>query len=805
MQKSTGPSTTTTKTKTNDQRVPALLKEKQYITRKVNTSISILDSPENDIVLESLMFLSKYADIKVRNLIYLQQLGITPKLINLMDRNICILRLTLRFLALLLEKTPLLAEIDQDIYDDKFLKITHLYINHKDQNVREFCLDILSRLAKSCRITCLIFKEDLFKPILETIRRSPNTSQRISALNFLNHLLDSPVALRNLQKTLNFDVKTLVTCISDDNIELSQIGYVIINKISSKDIFTFQKAFRENHLVEKMMEVIMNSSQENFHKQAMEIIENCLNSDETRTYYIQSIQFLQLCNWAKSCEDMYLRTCANIFEKLTSIPEMIQIMYDLSVEESVISLLRSNVMEILNKTSKAICNFTEHTYCCEDMLKTTVINSLVDILGRKNGILENELALETIYCFFIRTIKSLPILYENKIIPILLKYFTEPNNLSKASNGKVLDMLYKFSIISEYKPSVIGDIFFEKLLNISISGTVDIAVLSLEILIHFIEENSLQNILLKEDGPKLLLQRLKSISDSRLIKFFLLFIRKSMAATELSKEFVKNDVIGCLKSLPPSLGEGAIVDTITTLAYKCYLPLKFFESGKLDVTDKFSNNFYIIKGRNVGQFPFIEMIEAERLCPISILYIVDYTYVLKNNNVLISIEQEEYSKSFGTIPHDVYLPSYIKYVSNKLLPEWNSEQKIDFLAKYVDDILGMSSENNEVLEKHHNFNLHLEFLKYKLQTSVVPVGYLRLGFHCEKALLFKAIADMVNIPCTLENRNNIYWNEVSIFQTSNEISFLNFFVVDLMDDVGALLPISSKRACKYISSTISLM
>ncbi|CAH0553865.1 unnamed protein product [Brassicogethes aeneus] len=148
------------------------ISDKTYLTKEVETSISLLESRENAVVFESLLFLSKYGDLKEENLVKLQKNGLACKILSLLKRNVCILRMSLRLLGILLRMDATVFELDQDIYDEQILKISSMYTSHPDEFVKQFCFPILSRLATSNRITTLIFKADLFTPIFETLEKA---------------------------------------------------------------------------------------------------------------------------------------------------------------------------------------------------------------------------------------------------------------------------------------------------------------------------------------------------------------------------------------------------------------------------------------------------------------------------------------------------------------------------------------------------------------------------------------------------------------------------------------------------------
>lgn len=97
------------------------------------------------------------------------------------------------------------------------------------------------------------------------------------------------------------------------------------------------------------------------------------------------------------------------------------------------------------------------------------------------------------------------------------------------------------------------------------------------------------------------------------------------------------------------------------------------------------------------------------------------------------------------------------------------------------------------------------FLQQKLASNLIPIGHIRSGRHCERALLFKAIGDRIGIPSTLvKGKNGVYWNEIPLpiihekyMATKTKKNYMIFGVVDLMENVGSILPVGSTSAKRY--------
>lgn len=93
----------------------------------------------------------------------------------------------------------------------------------------------------------------------------------------------------------------------------------------------------------------------------------------------------------------------------------------------------------------------------------------------------------------------------------------------------------------------------------------------------------------------------------------------------------------------------------------------------------------------------------------------------------------------------------------------------------------------------------------KFASNLIPIGYIRSGRYCERALLFKAIADKIGIPATLvKGKNGLYWNEIPLpitheeyMTTKTKKNCMVYGVVDLMENVGSILTVGSASAKRY--------
>lgn len=798
-----------------------------YVTKQVDTSIVLLGSPESDVALDALQYLLEYAGIHFNNLKYLQRCGLMPKLLNLLQKNICILRLSLRLLELLLTIEEVVLELDQDVYNTKILKISDMYVSHHDITVRQLCASIISTLTRSYKITCLILNVKLIKHILDTIKKTNDANLLRWSLGLLSKLLNTEVASNILTKIRDFNVFVLVNLLDSLGDNVAQLSFKIIRKLTSFCLDAFQKMFRKAKLVEIMLNVIMDDTRKKYHEISFGIISDCMKSEETSSYFIKTFEFLNFCQWVKKCEPEYHLPCILIFEQLTRAPSRRQILFDLSVEDSILSFLRNSEKRVLDKTCEAISNMMTHKYCCEEMLRPQVLKDLFHILVKKYNF-KNEAVLKIILDFSRRNLDTIDMIYNTGAHKVFLEYCKKDIGFISEENFLgILEILYKMSTISSFQQGLVSTSFFEQLLHLFRTAPPNTAIRICEIMINFVSCPEFRRTFLSLNGSQIFFEKLQTSKDVKLLKIALFFIHSNLAYENMVTDFLHNNIVGVLEEFPEIFKlQMPISGKILKLVYNCHLPLKFYETNKLDVTDKLENKFYLIDGQWKDDFPFHENLEGLPLSTTYTIYVVDYSFEVKYDDessgmsnispreisseralstlTKISSSMSSYYRrnlfqiNYGKLCPDPFLPSHIYNLNKHLMQINKSEDKVRILAKYVDAIFRKPTEGYSKLEKIHNFKLHVEMLKYKLGSNLIPIGFLRQGRHCERALLFKAMADKCRIPTTLtRSKGNLYWNEIISSDPEPNSNSMKWYVVDLVNNIGDLLVVGSRKANHY--------
>ncbi|XP_008207013.1 armadillo repeat-containing protein 3 isoform X3 [Nasonia vitripennis] len=125
----------------------------------------------------------------------------------------------------------------------------------------------------------------------------------------------------------------------------------------------------------------------------------------------------------------------------------------------------------------------------------------------------------------------------------------------------------------------------------------------------------------------------------------------------------------------------------------------------------------------------------------------------------------------------------------------------DFVSRQLS---GVSPNNGSCVDQQ--LELHLRAIKDNIETSVIPLGQLRVGSYLERAMLFKVMADRIGLPaCLVRGRYGRSWIEIAspmLSEAANDerlpAKFLREnYIVDLMEQPGDLIPIGSARSQRY--------
>ncbi|KAK5638834.1 hypothetical protein RI129_013129 [Pyrocoelia pectoralis] len=831
-----------------------------YETTNILTSITLLGSVEKNVVIRALSTLTKFADEKQTNSEYLYKNGILTTLMELLEyTDLAILRFTLKLLAQMVTISSEAAdELSFGDYKSSVARIAFIFISNQDTIVKEFSSQFLANINNSI-ISSSLLSLGIISPIFSLLAYSEDPDAQFYTLRLFCNVLDAPEAPTVIPKLPDFSPKLLLDYLRHPVQEIATEAIDIIERLVLWKSDRVQELFRESKIVEGLLKIIFEEGYKNLHKKAFSIIQNSIECPETLNYVVQTLEFLEFCKWAKTCPKKQIRPTATILAAISKANAHLQLLFDFSIEDTILSFFRTENEFVHYQVCVAISNLSRHRYCCQKIVTPVVIKCILRVLLRLNLPLNpyHENAYKTLLDLLKRNEKTMNLIITCNGVELLIDaLLRDKDNYSSEGLYDLLYILYIFSSNKEHKLLMMNPSIFEMLLN-RYSEHSDYSNLSLLIIDQYMDSGEYRHYYVQYKGPLKIMDAITSTPNEVLLKNTLLHLHNACVYKNICLEFLAGGILKILEQFSDEVQEEIpFVNQLTSTIYNLYLPLKFEKVRRLEVTDYLSRKFYVVKER-CKEFPFLEILHKINACTRNIIYVVDFTadasqlteqFVkqpevvnesstvqkkgsfgkMKNGSGLkLNISKSSSQKSlntlvckvpppinYGYLSEDPYLPQYVYELKKKIYEDENHimcfQHQVKTVAEFVNNVLSGPPYADEKSHQHC-LQVHLEALREKLGTNLIPIGFLRYGFHCEKSLLFKALSDKLGIPCALCKGNNdlIYWNEVPVLCNEdyeiledNVNTYMEYAVVDLMNEIGELMLVGTVKADKYCGINI---
>ncbi|XP_038696000.1 serine/threonine-protein kinase EDR1-like isoform X2 [Tripterygium wilfordii] len=219
--------------------------------------------------------------------------------------------------------------------------------------------------------------------------------------------------------------------------------------------------------------------------------------------------------------------------------------------------------------------------------------------------------------------------------------------------------------------------------------------------------------------------------------------------------------LGCTASVA---GTDALVE---------FMSLRYWSYNVVNYDEKVMNGFYDVYGIASnpvmqGQMPILVDLQA-----ISVRDNVDYEVVLVNRS--LDPELRELERKVYIMYMDSRVSEHGQALSNLI-------QKIANIV--VDRMGGPVGDADEMLRR---WTIRSYELRNALNTIILPLGCLDIGLSRHRALLFKVLADKINLPCMLVKGSYYTGTDdgaVNLIRIANGSEY----IIDLMGAPGTLIP-----------------
>ncbi|XP_029168824.1 armadillo repeat-containing protein 3 [Nylanderia fulva] len=850
--------------------------------KDVESTILLLQSEEEATLLAAVEALSKYASKSKDNVRILFDLGVVNNVLPIIKHKDLFIR---RFAAKLLVEMTAIPDLTIFFIESNYLLyFVKLLISEKDIFMQEYFSAILARLSRNPYVAALLANHCLNMNFLFDEMQSSDPDIKKNNLEILYNLMQDLVAAYKISKTEKFNFSLLYQHYESSYPEIQCLALNVVASIieRSKDE-DIQFLFYETNGVEALLNFLKNSEWNNLHIKALKILYFAAENPVIVDKLIEIESIPEILNYIEhvTTQNLFIEAFKVIVQIANTLNGR-KVLFSYEIVEHLIDALQrwtqSDIIEIVCYGIGKMALFSPAT---KEFASKESVKIILDLLKKENlQWSAKHAAIFALKQLLISDIRNCDIFLEIHGQDYLLQLIKQ---FVKQVPVETCIISLEALLAITYRPKL-RDI----LINLDIFDTI---CLLLESVYPFLDElkisccnllsmlcleNSGRHYFIKANGPQRMYPLITDTHSISVRNSAIQFIQTISTDLTVANAFVENKYLSYMLSNSSS----RIIpswDTCIETLFKSHLPIKFALTGRLSLQDLTQNGFYVLR-RNICPFPILDDIFRFKYCPLEPIYVVNCIQSSTLPNALEAVFEENINtlleSKFGRLQCDPYFTEYVELFKRMILAK-ESKRDVDasdidqkltniryvllrakMLARFVARQMSGFDSTSRCID--HQLEVHLREIKECLETSVIPIGQLRVGSYLERALLFKAIADRICLPAALvRGKYGISWIEIAIpqIEDSNErksfrayldekdacreevVTSVSFrlldksnasayhnehkiekissqqnypsklikpnFIVDLMDTPGDLIPIGSLRSKLYCTKKIT--
>ncbi|XP_076757269.1 armadillo repeat-containing protein 3 [Xylocopa sonorina] len=833
------------------------------------TAILLLNCQEKPILLAAAAALAKFASKSSRNQETLFDLHIVDNVIPLVTHEDLFTR---RFAAKLLTEMVTIPNVrnfllDSHYYIPHFAKILR---NEKDSFMQEFSSSILAQVSNDISGAAQLLKECPDMNFLFERLQSPDPDVKNNTIQIVYNLLQDLSGAKEIIKAKNFNLGLVYELFSSDYPEIQRLALNVVTDLMhrSKDD-RLQDHFRRTNGLQALLKLLDNTEWEDIHPDVLKILCLACDNDITVELLDDIGGIKQILKYIEDASNSKLfKQALDVAVRLSHTNRGRKALYTYGMVNYLLHTLKTNVQaDVCEIGCHGIGMMTLYNEAAKYLTASNCVRNVFDVLKNENFKWSTRQAAlfalnQLLKCDEKNCQSLLDIRFQNYLLGLMKHTAGKVPVETLVGAVECLDTIARNHAL---KHAIINIDVIDALcasFELSCVSMNDLKIACCKVLSALCVEKSGRLEFLKAKGPSRLHNLLCDVKSIPIRNAAAQLIQLLCADPVLADAFpaiklTNNDDYSMLKNRSTS-GVVPSWDTCIEALFNSHLPIKFAFTGRLSLHDITRDGFYVLR-RNVCSFPILDDIFRFKFCPLEPIYVVNCirprpSSIQKNHSfyklnseglrfgicllgskqsstasidatgVFLSTEILNLTKDskYDRLQCDPCLYDCIELFKSKLIAAEsksvvtkttkellninNVASRAKMLATFV--VHQMSGPDPLVRCMDHQLEIHLKKIKASIETSVIPLGMLRVGSYFERALLFKVIADRVHLPAALvRGQYGKAWIEIavpedlvlehhprSVFPTK---LLKPNFIVDLMDSPGDLIPIGSRRATLY--------
>ncbi|XP_076634549.1 armadillo repeat-containing protein 3-like [Colletes latitarsis] len=752
------------------------------------TAILLLQCQEQPILLAAAAALSKYGSKSQGNLEILFDLEIVSNVIPLIDHDDLFTR---RFAAKLLAEMVFIPNVcnfllDSNHYIPHFVRVL---INDQDVFMQEFSSGILAEASRNMFGAAQLLKQCPDMNFLFERLQSPDPDVKKNNLEIAYNLLQDSTGAKAITGAKNFSFNPLYDLFDSPYRQIQSLALNVVGDLVSRNRDDrLQELFRRSNGLQALLKFLDNEECVDLHSEALRILR--LASDNPATIELldniggikRLLKYIE-----ETPNSKFFMEALAVAVRLSHTPLGRKALHTYGIVDHLLTTLAGNMHpDIYEIGCHGIGMMTLHNEAAKELTASGCVKNILDILKNEN--LKWTARQAAMFAL---------------------------NQLLKCDIENCHDFL---NIHGQVDKCLRHPRSFERLYDPPLNTEYFVDLLELSYMADETNHGKVPN----PARPKTSICDL-IVTDNRRKRCFSMIKNRSTA-----------------RAIPSW-------DTCIEALFDSHLPIKFAFTGRLSLHDITQNGFYVLR-RNVCPFPILDDIFRFKFCPLEPIYVVnivrDHQSGSQESSLNRSVSEESalanvedlnrggrflsgtietliMNSKYDRLQCDTCLYDYVELFKCKLLAAESKSvtetkpglanvsfvaSRAKMLAKFV--ARQMSGPDPVIGCVDHQLEIHLKEVKDSIETSVIPLGLLRVGSYLERALLFKVIADRVHLPAALvRGEYGKAWIEIAVPQVKFSVHDCETvfptklmkpnFIVDLMDSPGNLIPIGCRRAKMY--------
>ncbi|PWA18099.1 hypothetical protein CCH79_00004283 [Gambusia affinis] len=781
------------------------------------TVVLLLSSQEEDILVKASEAIHKFAEKGEENKVVLLGLGALEPLCKLIDHSNKVIRrnalMALGIMATNGEVSDALKE------EDVIPLLLQKLAPEEDVVVHEFATLCLASLAVDFTCRVQINTNDGMPPLIKLLS-SPDPDVAKNSLEIIFNLVQDVESLEVLHELGG--IPPLLELLKSDFPVIQHLALQTFQRVTT-DLET-RKTFREELGFERFLDLLDNMDFNDLHAEVLQTVSNCLGDIETLQLIHNNGGLTRLMEFLFAPSSPEIQCIAiKCITRAAQSSESCNVFHEQMMEKVLVELLSAADDNVKASACQAIAAMSFHP-CSKDRFRELEgIPIVVQLLHSESSALR-EAATQALSSLTHSNKANALAVYEAGGHEILIQLLSESSSITVASSAATLSNMAEQENI---KSSILSLESIQALVEPLKSTDTQVLISSALCVAQLACGNTEREKFHKAGGLEPLVNLLHS-NDKEVLKHACLAVYACAGDTSCAVKMCRLGALEILQEINQSANRrSSFSELAMTNLLNSNLPVKYSRMGRLSANDIITSGFFDAGQACVGQ-PFLTLEELIRQPlnqqrAIIVFNIPNEDAVdlaedrktspteseicsMKKGRITPKKKKEKDKPDEDVLPEkspipfgDVSVHMLIKEAKDCVYQLTDEREQYAALARLVSEVMGGAVPR----EKLHELGWVMDHsqLRFQLKSNVLPIGMINKGTYCHRALLFKCLVDTIGKSCTLVRGDyNRAWNEILLFKVDSEhprFSVPCRYIVDLMHQPGALLPIDSPVAQQY--------